>query len=176
MVACSDDFPRPPMSQPKFGPAERKELVGIVGRLYDAIKAQGLSQFELARRIGMSQSGINEVFKILRNPKAPMRIPGILYLSRVPDALQINGHWFLTGQGKMEDYHQEEGRDAAAIRYALMALSRIEDRMAEVRKDLSTEHAALSESLEARAARAALREPLPAVVPPARRAGGKRGR
>lgn len=164
------------MSKQRLNAEDRKELLGIVRRLYDAMEACDVSQVELGRRIGMSQSGVNEIMRMLSNSKKPLRIPGILYLSRVPDALQINGHWFLTGQGRMEDYKQDERPQATAIRYALMALSRIEDRMAEVRKDLSTEHAALSESLEARAARAALREPLPAVVPPARRAGGKRGR
>lgn len=172
MVALPGDLPEQAMTRQRLSPDDRKRLVGIVERLDDALQALGVSQFELARRVGLSQSGMNEIFRILRNPKAPPRIPGVLALSRVPDALGINGHWFLTGQGRMEDYQQEEQPKAAAIRYALATLSRIEQRVAEEREWLLAEDRSLH--FEAQAGRLGLQPP-PAARPPLRQGGAKRG-
>lgn len=174
MVAFADDLQGQGMSKQRLSPDDRKRLIGIVERLEAAIQTLDVSQFELARRIGLSQSGMNEIFRILRNPKAPPRVPGILALSRVPDALGINGHWFLTGAGRMEDYQQEEQPKAAAIRYALATLSRVEQRVGEERERLLSEDRALNAAFEAKTGRLGLQPP-PAVRPPVRQGGAKRG-
>ena len=76
---------------------------GFASRLRAAIKLSGLTQAEISLKIGTASARISE----WSNGRST---PAFKYLSRLPDALSISGHWLLTGNGSMEliesDNHQ----------------------------------------------------------------------
>jgi len=72
-------------------------------RLRAAIKLSGLTQSEISLTIGTASARISE----WSNGRST---PDFKYLSRLPNALNVSGHWLLTGNGSMEltetDNHQ----------------------------------------------------------------------
>lgn len=72
-------------------------------RLNQALRQSGVTQSELARRIGIKQQSINQMCS---GKTARSR-----YTMQIADALHVNGHWLATGDGEMcvADYNVEKG-------------------------------------------------------------------
>lgn len=70
---------------------QREELLH---RIRLRLEEVGISKNELARRIGAAGPTVIEWF-------TKGALPDGEKLARLPDALQVNGHWLLTGEGSM---------------------------------------------------------------------------
>ena len=57
-----------------------------------------MTQSELARRIGVRQATISQWF----SENSPAQ-PKAEQMVKLPHALEVNGHWLLTGEGTMDD-------------------------------------------------------------------------
>lgn len=67
----------------------------LLDRFLLACRLRGVDQTECARRLGTGQSTTQPYF-------ARKKVPGGVILSRAPAALEISGHWLLTGEGTMD--------------------------------------------------------------------------
>lgn len=67
----------------------------VLERLWEACDARGLSPTDLSHRIGAPLPTITPW-------RAREKMPSARYLIAIPSALQINGHWLLTGEGSMD--------------------------------------------------------------------------
>jgi transcriptional regulator with XRE-family HTH domain len=67
---------------------------GFGSRLRAAIKLSGLTQTAVALRLGTAAARISE----WSNGHST---PDYKYLSRLPEALGVSGHWLITGHGSM---------------------------------------------------------------------------
>lgn len=63
-------------------------------RLVFALSISGKGQNEIARETGASKSVASEWFSSDSDV-----LPGGKYLTRLPRALHVNGHWLITGEG-----------------------------------------------------------------------------
>jgi predicted XRE-type DNA-binding protein len=70
------------------------EETRLADRIREAIKRSGLSQREIARRMGVSETSVNQWVR----KKAPA-LPGWTHLVAFVRVTQCNGHWLVTGQG-----------------------------------------------------------------------------
>jgi transcriptional regulator with XRE-family HTH domain len=93
----------------------------VMDRLLHAMSVRGTSQSELARRIGVKQGTIQ---KWTQGSE-----PGAQLLSRVPGALNISGHWLLTGDGAMEAPGERQDLEAVREEGVAYAARAIEERI-----------------------------------------------
>ncbi|HET7461300.1 MAG TPA: helix-turn-helix transcriptional regulator [Longimicrobium sp.] len=79
------------------GPARRKavELSAFFERLRQVLDDRGMSQADLARELGVGVATVSEWFTRGRVPNGDVML-------RLPAALNVSGHWLLTGQGPRE--------------------------------------------------------------------------
>lgn len=83
--------------------AERAAAVAaFFNRLREAIDARGITQAELARRLGVSAATISEWLTRGRVPS----VEAVLFL---PSALGVSGHWLLSGEGPRDLPHASCG-------------------------------------------------------------------
>lgn len=82
-------------SQPALTERKALMLAGFVRRLREALQLRGLSQADLARRIGVGEATVSEW---LTRGRAPLGDVMLL----LPEVLDVNGHWLLTGNGPRE--------------------------------------------------------------------------
>jgi len=75
-----------------------EELSAFRHRLRQALTVRGITQSELARRVEVRQATISQWF----SSDAPAQ-PKAEQLIKLPRALEVNGHWLLTGEGTMDD-------------------------------------------------------------------------
>lgn len=89
--------------EPRTSPARRKavELSAFFERLRQLLEDRGMSQADLARELGVGVATVSEWFTRGRVPNGDVML-------RLPHALNVNGHWLLTGEGPRET---ERGRD-----------------------------------------------------------------
>lgn len=97
------------------GSAERRkavDLTAFLGRLRLVLSDRGMSQADLARELGVGVATVSEWFTRGRVPNGDVML-------RLPQALRVNGHWLLTGEGPREmdggeggDPYQHGARDA----------------------------------------------------------------
>jgi transcriptional regulator with XRE-family HTH domain len=101
-------------------------FVAFQRRLRQAMGVRGVTQTELARRMGTRQSTISDW---LAEPGAKRtKLPSLEYVLQLPEALDVDGHWLLTGEGGMERAgDQEIGQRVRA---------EIERRVSELREEL----------------------------------------
>ena len=67
-------------------------------RLRRALSLRGMTQSQLAKTIGVRQATVSQWF----NGESPAQ-PRAEQIIKLPEALSINGHWLLTGEGTMDD-------------------------------------------------------------------------
>jgi transcriptional regulator with XRE-family HTH domain len=79
------------------GPVRRKavELSAFFERLRQVLDDRGMSQADLARELGVGVATVSEWFTRGRVPNGDVML-------RLPAALNVNGHWLLTGEGPRE--------------------------------------------------------------------------
>jgi transcriptional regulator with XRE-family HTH domain len=79
------------------GPTRRKavELSAFFERLRQVLDDRGMSQADLARELGVGVATVSEWFTRGRVPNGDVML-------RLPTALNVNGHWLLTGHGPRE--------------------------------------------------------------------------
>lgn len=68
----------------------------FVGRVELARRARGMSQRDLAKAIGAREASLSDWLNQKRVPMGDV-------LLRFPEALNVSGHWLLTGEGTMDD-------------------------------------------------------------------------
>ena len=99
---------------PIAGTARRKavELSAFFERLRQVLDDRGMSQADLAREVGVGVATVSEWFTRGRVPNGDVML-------RLPQALSVNGHWLLTGEGPRDlagdaggDPYQHGVRDA----------------------------------------------------------------
>ena len=83
-------------------------------RLRRALNRRGMTQSELARKIGVRQATISQWFSN-DNPAQPKAEQMI----KLPAALEVNGHWLLTGEGTLDDRPTEAQMVLEGIRRLL---------------------------------------------------------
>lgn len=71
------------------------ELSAFIERLRLCLKDREMSQADLARELGVGVATVSEWFTRGRVPNGDVML-------RLPQALQVNGHWLLTGEGSRE--------------------------------------------------------------------------
>lgn len=107
------------------GPTRRKavELSAFFERLRQVLDDRGMSQADLARELGVGVATVSEWFTRGRVPNGDVML-------RLPAALNVNGHWLLTGEGPRE---YEPGPDGDPYRRgASDAIARMTRAMDEV--------------------------------------------
>lgn len=79
------------------GPVRRKavELSAFFERLRQVLDDRGMSQADLARELGVGVATVSEWFTRGRVPNGDVML-------RLPHALNVSGHWLLTGHGPRE--------------------------------------------------------------------------
>ena len=133
------------MPFPERSRADDAEIRELCRRIAFSISVRQLSQSEVARRVGCQQSVVSEWINGGRAPSG-------LYLLRLPEALEVNGHWLLTGEGELDDTPANDAdMPAYYARGGLAALARIEQVLSETRAALLQQDDAIQ-----RAARAAM--------------------
>ena len=75
-------------------------------RMHESMLARGLSQADVARRLGVRVATVNEWFTQARMPSGQAMV-------KLPEILQVNGHWLLTGKGP-RGFYAEFTPDPAA--------------------------------------------------------------
>jgi transcriptional regulator with XRE-family HTH domain len=109
--------------EPSAGPARRKavELSAFFERLRQVLDDRGMSQADLARELGVGVATVSEWFTRGRVPNGDVML-------RLPQALDVNGHWLLTGEGP-RDRDDDAGGDPyqRGVRDALERMSRCLD-------------------------------------------------
>jgi transcriptional regulator with XRE-family HTH domain len=68
------------------------DLSSFVERLRQCLLERGMSQADLARGLGIGVATVSEWFTRGRVPNGDVML-------RLPAALQVSGHWLLTGEG-----------------------------------------------------------------------------
>lgn len=76
---------------------EERERRQFVGRVRQRMNDLDLNHAELAKRIGAGRSAVTKML----GPEADSWWMGDRIV-RLPDALECNGHWLLTGKGPMQ--------------------------------------------------------------------------
>ena len=99
---------------------------GFRARLREALERRGMSQTELARRLGVRVATVNEWLNRGTMPSGAI----MLHLPRV---LSVDGHWLLTGEGPGPQSERDFGPDqrhraSALLNEALRVLNAREDR------------------------------------------------
>jgi transcriptional regulator with XRE-family HTH domain len=91
-------------SELSAAPTRRKavELSAFFERLRQVLDDRGLSQADLARELGVGVATVSEWFTRGRVPNGDVML-------RLPGALQVNGHWLLTGEGPREREQSPQG-------------------------------------------------------------------
>ena len=136
------------MPFPERSRADDQEIAELCRRIAFSMSVRQLSQSEVARRVGCQQSVVSEWV-------AKNRAPSGLYIIRLPEALEIDGHWLLTGEGELDRIPLTAAdMPAHYARGGLAALARIEAVLSETRNDLLAQDAAIQRA--ATAARAAI--------------------
>lgn len=89
-------------TEPNATPPRRKavELSAFFERLRQVLEDRDMSQAELARELGVGMATVSEWFTRGRVPNGDVML-------RLPHALQVNGHWLLTGEGSSEQHAQD---------------------------------------------------------------------
>lgn len=84
-------------------PARRKaaELSAFFERLRQCLDARGMSQADLARDLGVGVATVSEWFTRGRVPNGDVML-------RLPNTLEVSGHWLLTGEGPRDLEHRRE--------------------------------------------------------------------
>ena len=110
---------------------EAHDISELCRRIALAMTIRDLSQSEVARRIGCRQSIVSDW---LQKDRAPSGI----YLTKLPAALDVDGHWLLTGEGEMDLSLSGTGVEmpASYARGGLAAIARVESALMEVRAEL----------------------------------------
>jgi transcriptional regulator with XRE-family HTH domain len=131
------------MPFPERSSADEQEIKELCRRIAFAMSVRQLSQSEVARRLGCQQSVVSEWV-------AKFRAPSALYFIRMPEALEVDGHWLLTGEGDL-DRVQLSAKDMPAhyARGGLAALARVESVLSETRNDLLAQDAAIQRAATA---------------------------
>ncbi|HEU4558460.1 MAG TPA: helix-turn-helix transcriptional regulator [Longimicrobium sp.] len=120
-----------PAPELNAGPARRKavELSAFFERLRQVLDDRGMSQADLARELGVGVATVSEWFTRGRVPNGDVML-------RLPAALNVNGHWLLTGEGPRE---YEQGADGDPyLRGASDAIARMTRAMDEVARRFGT--------------------------------------
>jgi len=143
------------MPFPERSIADDREIAELCRRIAFSMSVRQLSQSEVARRLGCTQSVVSEWV-------AKHRAPSGMYFCRLPEALEVDGHWLLTGEGDL-DRIQLSAADMPAhyARGGLAALARIESVLSETRNDLLAQDAAIQRAATAARAAAEARESAP---------------
>lgn len=88
------EIPKPPARQ--YHPSGIVSIADpVAGRIAATMRVRGLTQKGLAGLIGAPQSTVQKWV-------AEGAAPGAALLAKLPAALQVNGHWLLTGEGQVE--------------------------------------------------------------------------
>ena len=96
---------------------------------------EGMTQAELSRRTGAASPTVNEWFK-------SEAIPDGVMLARIAEALDVNGHWLLTGEGPMaRPGRGEEGLEEAFRAGANAVIGKLGQVVAQLHSDFSGETA-----------------------------------
>ena len=112
--------------------SNRRASIGITSpSTVAAVARSGLSQQQLAKRLGTSQSTVNGWI-------SGRNVPAGDFLLRLPELLGISGHWLLTGEEPIEP-PLATGRDAEWIRYEAIAQDLRRRVLAAVEAALATE-------------------------------------
>lgn len=139
------------MPFPERSKSDDAEVKEFCRRIALAMQLRQLSQSELSRRIGCQQSVISEW--LYKN-----RAPSGLYILRLPDALEVDGHWLVTGGGEMDRVPTTaDEMPASYARGGLAALARIEEVLTMTRRDLLAQDAAIQKAIQAAALAAQVR-------------------
>ncbi|MBA4159362.1 MAG: helix-turn-helix transcriptional regulator [Gemmatimonadetes bacterium] len=119
-------------SEPKAGPARRKavELSAFFERLRQCLDDRGMSQADLARELGVGVATVSEWFTRGRVPNGDVML-------RLPEALRVNGHWLLTGEGPRE--RERRGGEDPYLRGARDAIARVSQSLADVSRRFGAE-------------------------------------
>lgn len=119
-------------SEPRVGTTRRKavELSAFFERLRQCLDDRHMSQADLARDLGVGVATVSEWFTRGRVPSGDIML-------RLPQTLQVSGHWLLTGEGPRE-LEQHHGEDPY-LRGAQDALARMARSMEEVARRFGTE-------------------------------------
>jgi transcriptional regulator with XRE-family HTH domain len=106
-------------------PTRRKavELSAFFERLRMMLDDRGMTQADLARELGVGVGTVSEWFTRGRVPSGDVML-------RLPQTLEVNGHWLLTGEGPRE-LGWEDGDDPY-VRGARDALAQMNRCLAEV--------------------------------------------
>jgi transcriptional regulator with XRE-family HTH domain len=157
-------------------------VAGLKRRLREALERAGIGQAELAKSVGTGQGTVSAWLATHRPD-----VPTARFFLELPAALDVSGHWLLTGEGPMapptasegDTYRRgvEEGLRQARVRVAeaLRPAPTGSDEVAEDRAAIAAAEAADQELAEVdRLERAALAQRTGAT--PAPRAKGRRGR
>lgn len=89
--------PQAEMESPE-GRAPRRSAVEVAAffeRLRAVLRARQMSQADLARQLRISGTTVSEWFTRGRMPHGDVML-------RMPEVLEVNGHWLLTGQGSRD--------------------------------------------------------------------------
>jgi transcriptional regulator with XRE-family HTH domain len=113
-------------------PARRKavELSAFFERLRLVLDDRSMSQADLARDLGVGVATVSEWFTRGRVPNGDVML-------RLPLALEVDGHWLLTGEGPRELERDREGDPY--LRGAQDALVRMGHCLEEVARRFGTE-------------------------------------
>lgn len=116
----------------KAGTTRRKavELSAFFERLRLCLDDRDMSQADLARDLGVGVATVSEWFTRGRVPSGEIML-------RLPQTLQVNGHWLLTGEGPRE-LEQHHGGDPY-LRGAQDALARMARSVEEVARRFGAE-------------------------------------
>lgn len=77
------------------------DAASFLARLREAMVRQGLSQKDLAIRLGVRQATVSAWFQ-------NTQLPGGLTMLRLPETLAVDGHWLLTGEHRAPVEHAPE--------------------------------------------------------------------
>lgn len=79
----------------------------LADRLRQAIKQSGLSEAEVARRVGISQQAVNSLVRGRSTETA--------HIVKLADVLQVNVVWLDKGQGQMRDVNIRQGANPEPV-------------------------------------------------------------
>jgi len=117
---------------PKRPPADDALLSTLLQRLQLFFQSAGVSQSEVARKIGYSQSNISNWF----NPKRDQE-PRLLPIVKIALCYGLNLSWLVSGEGPM--FGAGEGATRAGVQGGLDAVAQVDQAVRQIRRDLESQ-------------------------------------
>jgi len=111
-------------ADPSEAPLRRKalELSAFIERLRQVLDDRGMTQADLARELSVGVATVSEWFTRGRVPNGDVML-------RLPRAVDVDGHWLLTGEGPRE---RKDSAGDPYLRGARDAMSRMRSSLEDV--------------------------------------------